>query len=258
MSPATRKPARVESADSYAAKHPQLGSTTDLPAGVTAALKAMAADSELVIDIGCGEGNTLYEVRRRLGIDSSLIGFDISHVRCSVAHSRGLSVIVSDALRLPLSTESVAFVFCRHVIEHVSDDHGLLEEISRVLRPGAMLYLETPLRLPGAWYPYRNSKGEWVLDPTHIREYGNAREVDALLRGAGLTPVRWNVRPIRYPVSHLVLRLIRGVGLSALSPATLDARGLTVRIPRYREIRVLARASADPIRSKGTRGAPLR
>jgi SAM-dependent methyltransferase len=254
VSAATRKNARIEPADFYAAKHPQLGSTTELPVGVTAALKAVATDSETVIDVGCGEGRTLYEVRRQLGINSSLIGFDISHVRCRVAHARGLEVTVADALRLPLSSASVAFAFCRHVIEHVSDDHGLLEEVSRVLRPGALLYLETPLRLPGAWYPHRNSEGEWVLDPTHVREYRNATEVEALLRGAGLTPVRWNVRPIRYPVAHLLHRLFRGVGFSALPPGTLEARSPAVRIPRYREIRVLARAPADRIPAEQTRG----
>jgi SAM-dependent methyltransferase len=236
-----RESARIGSHDWYAAKHPQLGSTTDLPIGVMAALKAVAAGSGLVIDVGCGEGRTLYDVRRRLGRDSSLVGFDISHVRGSVARGRGLSVMVADALKLPLSSRSVAFAFCRHVIEHVSDDHGLLGELSRVLRPGALLYLETPLRLGGAWYPYRNAEGEWVLDPTHVREYRNVTEVDTLLRDAGLMPIRWNVRPIRYPASHLLHRLLWRVGFP-VPTGLLDSQGLSVRIPRYREIRVLARA----------------
>lgn len=251
--PAEAKPEErqrlTESADSYAARHPQLGSYVDLPAGISAALNAVTAGSDLVIDVGCGEGHTLHEVQRRLGVSSSLVGFDISHSRGRIAHARGLRVVIADALNLPLLSESVALAICRHTIEHVSDDRAVVAELGRVLRPGGLLYLETPLRLFGAWYPYRNSEGKWVLDPTHVREYRSVTEVGALLRDAGLTPIRWSVGLILYPLSHLAHRLIRGIGLPGLSARALDARGSSVRIPRYREIRVLARAdSLEPPR----------
>jgi SAM-dependent methyltransferase len=186
----------------------------------------------------------LHEVRKLLGVGLWLIGFDISHSRARNPRSRGLTVIVADALRLPLPSGSVALAICRHVIEHVSDDRAALEELNRVLRPGALLYLETPLRLPGACYPYRNADGTWVLDPTHVREYGKVSEVEMLLRTAGFTNLSVSIGPIKYRLSHLMHRAFRAVGLPGFSPDTLDTRGPSLRIPRYREIRVLARSGA--------------
>ena len=233
-----------ESVESYAVRHPQLGSLTDIPARLSAALNTLAAGSDLVIDVGCGEGHTLHEVRNLLGVRSPLIGFDISHARARKPRSRGLTVIVADALQLPLQSGSVALAICRHVIEHVADDRAVLAELNRVLQPGAVLYLETPLRLPGAWYPYRNVDGAWVLDPTHVREYRKVSEVEMLLRAAGFTNLSVNVRPIKYRLAHLVHRAFRAVGLRGFSPDILDTRGPSLRVPRYREIRVLARSGA--------------
>lgn len=234
----------IDSVDPYAARHPQLGSLTDIPVLLSTALNTLAADSDLVIDVGCGEGQTLDGLKRRLGARSPLIGFDISHSRARSARTRGLRVIVADALRLPLPSGSVALAICRHMIEHVSDDRAVIAELSRVLRPGAMLYLETPLRLPGAWYPYRNPDGVWMLDPTHAREYRKVTEVEVLLQAAELTPLSMNIGPIRYRLAHLVHRAFRVVGLPGFSPETLDKRSPNLRIPRYREVGVLARSDA--------------
>ncbi|HET9442019.1 MAG TPA: hypothetical protein VFO65_01780, partial [Acidimicrobiales bacterium] len=109
------------------------------------------------------------------------------------------------------------------------------------LVPGGVLYLETPLRLAGAWYPYRNRAGRWVLDPTHVREYRSPAEVRALLAASGLTVDELEVGPIRFPVGHLVLRIPGATAApGALTARLRDLRRPAVRVPRYREIRCLA------------------
>ena len=48
--------------------------------------------------------------------------------------------------RFPLPDESLAYVFCEHVIEHIPEEAGLrmLHEVRRVLRPGGILRVTTP------------------------------------------------------------------------------------------------------------------
>lgn len=58
---------------------------------------------------------------------------------------------------LPFKDNEFDFVFCTEVLEHIPDDARALGEIGRVLRPGGLILLSTPL--PPA--PY---------DPAHVRE----------------------------------------------------------------------------------------
>jgi SAM-dependent methyltransferase len=51
-------------------------------------------------------------------------------------------------------------VICFQVIEHIKNDHRLLREIKRVLKPGGALYLTTP-----------NRSTSLTRNPFHIREY---------------------------------------------------------------------------------------
>ncbi|THU33585.1 class I SAM-dependent methyltransferase [Niastella caeni] len=51
-------------------------------------------------------------------------------------------------------------VICFQVIEHIKNDHRLLDEIKRVLKPGGTLFLTTPNKLTSL-----------TRNPFHIREY---------------------------------------------------------------------------------------
>ena len=59
-----------------------------------------------------------------------------------------------------LADNSFDFVFNFQLIEHIKDDHKLLQEIHRVLKPGGKLILSTPNRTMSI-----------TRNPWHIREY---------------------------------------------------------------------------------------
>jgi ubiquinone/menaquinone biosynthesis C-methylase UbiE len=238
------------SIEEYARAHPQLGEGEVTPL-LEAAIRLLTDSGARILDLGCGEGGTLKAVLRRHSA-ISIIGLDLSVLRARIAASTGAPTLVGDTNQLPFPKGSVSLVILRHVIEHVQNDAMTLREIRRVLRPNGLLYLETPLRLKGAWYIYKNQSGSRVLDPTHLREYRSTLELQHRLMDSELFPVYWNVRPISFPVSHVVYRLLGRLRVPENSRSGLLAARPRPRliVPRYKEIQVLCRATssdrADP------------
>jgi SAM-dependent methyltransferase len=227
-------------ADRYARWHPQFALSQNIPELLRSALDRTPARG-LVVDVGCGEGGSLLALRDD---QHRALGFDLSHHRARAARDMGLLTSVADGTRLPLRDGSAALLLCEHVIEHVASDDLLAQELRRVLEPNGRLYLETPLRLRGAWYFYRGPTGRWVIDPTHVREYGSVGEATSVLTAAGLQIEHVRARPISYSVAHLAHRAGRFLRLvKSTSRLRFEAKWPRVRIPRYREIQILAKAS---------------
>lgn len=229
------------SIDHYARDHPQLGVHSQDSRLLEAALRLVHGLPGLILDIGCGEGGTLMSLRQRTEARPA-IGVELSAHRARIAADKGLRVIVGDGDRLPMPDECASLVISRHVIEHVENDVRSLEEIERVLAPEGFLYLETPLRKKGAWYFYRNAANEWVLDPTHKREYRSVQGLESACLEAGLIPLYTNVGPIRFPLRHIIHRIISlNRPASPRAAQKLDGARAAVSVPRYREIQLLAR-----------------
>ena len=96
------------------------------------------------LDIGCGQSKTPGAV----GIDIlAAPGVDIVH----------------DLNRLPWPLEANRFdtVICSHVLEHLMDLVGVLNEVHRISRPGARVKIITP---------HFSSLNSWE-DPTHTRHF---------------------------------------------------------------------------------------
>ena len=228
--------------DHYASLYPQIDNELDMPPLLRAALALV--DGRRFIDVGCGEGGLLDVVRSDVGNAWDITGFEISQTRGYRARERGHHVLVSEDGRVPLPDASADVVASTHVVEHVPDDASYVREMARLVRPGGIVYIETPLKLKGAWYFRRNPEAGWVLDPTHLREYRTAREVHHLLDQAGLVLLSEHVTPISYPLvaaEDVFLRLLKRPQRTS-RPEGL--RATRVNIPRYRQLAVLAQRPA--------------
>ena len=228
--------------DDYAELYPQIDNELDVPVLLRTALSLV--EGQRFIDVGCGEGGLLDVVRAEVGSSWEVTGFEISGTRGERARERGHHVLVSEDGRVPLPDASADVVASTHVVEHVPDDAGYVREMARLTRPGGVVYLETPLKLKGAWYFRRNPEAGWVLDPTHLREYRSASEVHALLEQAGLELLAEDVTPISYPLvaaEDVLLRLLKRPQRTGRPTGLRAAR---VNIPRYRQLAVLARKPA--------------
>jgi SAM-dependent methyltransferase len=122
-------------------------------------------DQGEILDIGCGRGEFLALLR-----DSGRrpVGLDLSDSMLEEARSRGLDCCKADALDFLKKRPAASLdgIFSSQVIEHFQPDYlrHIVAECFRVLKPGAVLLLETinPLSLFALSRIY-------FLDPTHQR-----------------------------------------------------------------------------------------
>lgn len=102
-------------------------------------------DRCVVLDVGCGSGQTLDWLKSMHG-EWTTLGLDIATEALTVAHTAGLAVIRASALDIPLPTASVGLVTTLDVLHHLPLDGGdtaALREIQRVLKPGGYLLVRT-------------------------------------------------------------------------------------------------------------------
>lgn len=160
------------------------------------ALELCASREGRLLEVGCGEGLFLRQVKERVpGLEC--FGIDISVERLKAAGSRlggvnGLSV--QDAGRLSFPDGCFDTVVCINVLFNLGSRQAVaavMREIARVARPGARIIVDFRNRgnpLLGLKYALAP-----LYDPTvrglPLRTY-SLSEVRALLAGAGLTVVR--------------------------------------------------------------------
>ncbi len=102
------------------------------------------AVTKKVLDIGCGRN----KIPGAIGVDScGLAGVDIVHDL--------------DCFPYPLASDSADEIHANHVLEHVHDVLGVMEELWRICKPGAMLYIRVP---------HATGVLAW-RDPTHRRSF---------------------------------------------------------------------------------------
>jgi SAM-dependent methyltransferase len=95
------------------------------------------------IEVGCGDGALLCELRRR-GFGGRLAGLEITQAAVSIAGDRPEidAVALYDGLHLPDADGAADLGILSHVLEHVPDPSALLAEVARVCRA---VVVEVPL-----------------------------------------------------------------------------------------------------------------
>lgn len=169
-----------------------------------------------LLDLGCGTG--LFLQRRQAEGDA--IGSDIAPEALAFCKGRGIGKLMrGDAAKIPLADASVDIVTAFDLIEHVADDHELIREVHRVLRPGGFLLATVPAH-PLLWSSHD-------ISLHHKRRY-TMHEFGALFAGGGWEKVRLT------PCFSLILPVAAAVRLSRnLRHAKRPPRSDTFMIPDW-------------------------
>jgi len=111
-----------------------------------------AAGAPTVLDLGCGPGLMLLELRRALprarlvGVDPSRDMLALARRVASESEASGgapaFEVRQGSGEALPVEDTSVDVVTCRKVLHELDDVEATLREVARVLRPGGALVLQ--------------------------------------------------------------------------------------------------------------------
>jgi SAM-dependent methyltransferase len=137
------------------------------------------------LEIGCAAGDILERMQRSGHHD--VRGIEISREACEQAWKRGLNVFHGTLDEFE-TDDKFDLVFMSHVIEHVLDPVATVAKIRTLLKPGGVLYLETPnVRALDS----RLWRGRWGLIhyPRHLYLFDRST-VRRLLESAGLVDVR--------------------------------------------------------------------
>ena len=164
-------------------------------------------ESDLVADYGSGGGTLLYNIAqfsnaRLIGIEKSEQA--ILQTKSSVPQ---VNIIRGDILNTPFKSESLDFIFSTMVVEHV-DDKKFSEEVFRALKPGGYFFVTSVIRSKNAWYFYKNTAGETVLEPSHLKEYKSIQEFENIFKPLGFTIVKSSAPRIRFPLLDPLFKIV--------------------------------------------------
>ena len=182
--------------------------------GMRAASHAVLARQPLppgpILEIGCGGGAFAAELAEGHP-QAVVVGLDLRPEALAFAGAQGSRAtwVQGNLLRLPFGDESFALVVALDVVDQKGIDAGqALAGIRRVVRPGGALLL-------------RVSAHAWLYGPHDAafntgRRYGLA-EFCAIVRGAGLEPVRATFANSLLAAPIVAMRLLQRWGLLPLS-----------------------------------------
>jgi SAM-dependent methyltransferase len=144
---------------------------------VVALCEHAGAQPASTLEVGCGDGALLCELRGR-GFGGALSGVEITEAAVAIARSRAEidAVELYDGLHLKAPDDAYELGVLSHVLEHVPDPATLLREVARACR---IVVAEVPLE--ANWSARRAGKREHAAEVGHLQrlDRGAMREIVA-------------------------------------------------------------------------------
>lgn len=120
-----------------------------------------------VLELGCGIGLLGDAIKEKVGSDLIYMGLDIVFDSAKQSERRGITALQADATHLPFPTGYFDNIVSTDVLEHIPDAQAAVDEIKRVIKPGAkgFLVIADP------------SEGRFSYTHDHINRNGNPSNV---------------------------------------------------------------------------------
>jgi SAM-dependent methyltransferase len=134
-----------------------------------------------LLDVGCGTGAFLAVAANAGWVGT---GVEISEEAAAIARSRGLEVIVGDALQVEYPPKRFDRVRCSHVLEHVTDPLLLLRRLRETVTDAGWITVIVPNRRSFASTAFRRFWYQLDL-PRHLFHFAPS-DIEALAALSGL------------------------------------------------------------------------
>lgn len=153
----------------------------------------------VIIDVGCGK-TCLFENYHNLWKEYKnliLLEINVDTIVKIIAEHKDCNIIQYEAPNtIPLENESVDFIYCSHMIEHLPfmDVYKLLKEFDKILKPNGILVIRSPM----AWFGFYDT-----FD--HIKPYPPSTFIQYL---CGLETGSFSYKPISiyYKIKEITYR----------------------------------------------------
>lgn len=156
--------------------------------------KKMNIQTYRILDVGCGMGATVIDLKKMFNRSVEIIGLDVVQMQVDLGNTKlkqhGVSAQLQwyDGEHLPFNAESFDAIYTSDVLGHVKEVQPWLEELSRVLKPGGVLAMFSESALgPHAYVRQYMHKRGLNTDPHaeyHVSLYGRD-ELKVKLQDAG-------------------------------------------------------------------------
>ncbi len=166
-----------------------------------------------VLDVGCGPGISLLEMRDMVGLTGRLTGIDASATMIGVARQRAAalgvpaSFEVGDAQKLPHPDGTFDVCHAERVLMHVPDPVKVMSEMVRVARPGSRIGVHEP-----DWDATIIDSADKETARTFAHTFSDAilhgrigRQLPRLFKESGLTDVSVDIVPVFPTEEHAEL-----------------------------------------------------
>jgi SAM-dependent methyltransferase len=130
-------------------------------------------DARQILDVGCGEGFTLQELRES-GVEAAMVGVDYRQAALAWSEANGVAqsrLNVADAHHLPFPDNSFDLVLCLEVLEHLPDSGVGLRELLRVARDCVVVSVPHEPFFRGANFLRGKHLRALGNDPEHLHTY---------------------------------------------------------------------------------------
>lgn len=125
----------------------------------------------MVLDLGSGSGGYTIELAKRFKIVYAL---DLNIPR-QLKADENIFLIKGDATNLPFKNNSIDFIFCSSLIEHIQNQQKAISEAHRVLKNNSFCYLSFP--------PFYSPVGGHQFKPFHLLGENTAIILSKLFKG---------------------------------------------------------------------------
>ena len=138
-----------------------------------------------LLDMGCGNGEFLLRAR---SAGWTVVGVDFDPKAVEVASSQGLDIRLGSVQELDPTAEQFDVITLAHVIEHVHQPIEILKACYRLLKPGGILWLETP-NMASEGHRLFGENWRGLEPPRHLVLF-TLESMNSAMRNAGFAEVK--------------------------------------------------------------------